>query len=88
METSRALDAPRGASDKNGLDSHHVVLSSRAVQLSGAAEPAIPAGVDATSSFQPWVITAPVGAIREPGPAVFHLQKPKPDRQISQLSEI
>jgi hypothetical protein len=71
METCRALDAPRGASDKNGRDSHDVVLSSRAVQVTGLAESAIPAGVDPTSSFQPWVITAPVGAIREPGPAAI-----------------
>jgi hypothetical protein len=43
METGRALDAARGAGDKNGRDSHDGVLSKRAVQVSGAAEPAIPA---------------------------------------------
>jgi hypothetical protein len=33
-----------------------------------------PAGVDATSStFQPWTVTAPVGAVSEPGPAASHL---------------
>jgi hypothetical protein len=32
------------------------------------AESAIPAGVDATSTtFQGWVITAPFGAVSEPG---------------------
>jgi hypothetical protein len=88
METGRALDAPRGASDKNGLDSHHVVLSSRAVQLNGAAEPAIPAGVHATSSpFRPWIITAAVGAVREPEPAAFHPRRNLnlTDKQVNHL---
>ena len=72
METGRALAAARGASDKDGCQTHDVVPSSRAGPVPGVTESAIPLGKDATSSTaHRWVITAPFGAAREPGLVAF-----------------
>ncbi len=59
---------PAAPVTRTGVTVMMFVLPSRAVQVSGVAEPAIPAGVDASGcTFRPRVVTAPPARSMDPG---------------------